>query len=238
MKAQSLDLSEAIPFKNSLTEQERDAIISIGFTHRYYDINSVVKAEPGDVFVLIHSGWGCLYSSIPEGDRQILDFPLRGDLFLLSHSDNRLGETLICLTELAVSQAPARGVIAAAGHSPGLMSLLVSASIRHRTILVQHLNSVGRRKALARVAHLLLELGCRLEIAGAASKDGFRCPLTQYDIADALGLTAIHVNRMLRELRERGFIEFRQKTIRFLDKPGLTRLAGFDPGYLEINRSK
>src|SRR5690606_28918355 len=143
MKARSLDLSEAIPFKNSLTEQERDALISIGFTHRYYDINSVVKVEPGDVFVLIHSGWGRLYSSIPEGDRQILDVPVRGGLLRLSHSDNRLGDTLMCLTELGVARAPARGVIAAAGHSPGLMSLLVSAASRHRTILVQHLNSVG-----------------------------------------------------------------------------------------------
>jgi CRP-like cAMP-binding protein len=239
MKAQSLDLSEAIPFKNSrLTDHERDALDSLGFTHKYYEIDNIVTAEHDDAFVLIHSGWGCLYSSLPEGDRQVLDFPLRGDLFLLSHADNRLGETLVALTELAVSQVSARSVLEVAGSAPGLMSLLISASIRHRTILVQHFNSVGRRKALARVAHLLLELGRRLEIAGAASKDGFRCPLTQYDLADALGLTAIHVNRMLRELREREFIEFRQKTIRFLDKPGLERLADFEPGYLEINRLK
>ncbi|MBN3585585.1 winged helix-turn-helix domain-containing protein, partial [Algoriphagus aestuarii] len=53
-------------------------------------------------------------------------------------------------------------------------------------------------------------------------------------LADALGLTAIHVNRMLRELRERGLIDFRQRTVRFLDRPGLERVAGFDPDYLKM----
>lgn len=85
-----------------------------------------------------------------------------------------------------------------------------------------------------RTAHLLLELGTRLEKANAAKLLGFECPLTQYDLADALGLTAIHVNRMLRELRERGYLEFRHGSVHFLNRQGLERFAGFDPGYLRL----
>jgi CRP-like cAMP-binding protein len=92
---------------------------------------------------------------------------------------------------------------------------------------------VGRRKALARVAHFLLELAVRLERAGEAKSQGYRCPLTQYDLADALGLTAIYVNRMLRELRELGYVEFRNGSVRFLDRQGLEGLVGFDSEYLQ-----
>jgi len=232
----SHNLRDAIPFRNQdLNENELLQLEKLGFSYKCYPNNTTIKASQDDMFIVVHRGWGCLYSNILEGDRQILDFPLNGDLLLLSRTENGMDETLISLTELMVWQAPVRSVMARAINVPRLLSLVISASIRHKSILVQHLNSVGRRKALPRVAHLLLELGKRLEMVGAANKEGFRCPLTQYDLADALGLTAIHVNRMLRELREREFIDFRQKTVRFLDKAGLERLAGFEADYLRID---
>jgi hypothetical protein len=77
-------------------------------------------------------------------------------------------------------------------------------------MVVEHLVNVGRRSALIRTAHLLLELGLRLQLVGLGSDSGFVCPLNQYLLADALGLTAIHVNRVLRQLRERGLVTFRE----------------------------
>jgi len=229
-------LRETGLFKNgNLSEDDKAQLDRLGFVYKYYAHDTTVTADHDDMFVVVHSGWGCLYSNVPDGDRQILDFPLAGDLFLLSRSsENGVDETFSSLTELMIWQGPARNVISGVANHPRLMSLLLAAALRQKSILVQHLNSLGRRKALERVAHLLLELGQRLEIAGAASRDGFRCPLTQYELADALGLTAIHVNRMLRELRERELIDFRQKTVRFLDRVGLERLAGFEPDYLKI----
>lgn len=229
-------LRESGLFKNvHLGDEDKAQLDRLGFVYKYYAHDTTITAEHDDLFVIVQSGWGCLYSNIPDGDRQIIDFPLAGDLFLLSRtSANGVGETFSSLTEMMVWQGSARAVIAGVANHPRLMSLLIAASVRQKAILVQHLNSLGRRKALERVAHLLLELGERLEMAGIASREGFRCPLTQYELADALGLTAIHVNRMLRELRERDLIDFRQKTVRFLDRSALERLAGFEPDYLKI----
>jgi cAMP-binding proteins - catabolite gene activator and regulatory subunit of cAMP-dependent protein kinases len=229
-------LREATLFKSaSLNEEEKKQLDQLGLVFKYYPSNTLLTPEEDDLFVLVHAGWGCLYSNVSDGDRQILDFPLNGDLILVSRSTPRgVDETFMALTEIMVWQGPVRGVIEGIANFPKLTSIMMGAALRQKAILIQHMNSLGRRKALSRVAHLLLELGARLERAGAASRDGFRCPLTQYDLADALGLTAIHVNRMLRELRERGLIDFRQRTVRFLDRPGLERVAGFDPDYLKM----
>jgi len=98
---------------------------------------------------------------------------------------------------------------------------------------VEHLVGIGRRDALARMAHFLLELGSRLALVGIGSKHGFDCPLTQYHLADTLGLSAVHVNRVLRQLREKGLVTFRDGHVTVHDYEGLAELAEFDPAYLD-----
>ena len=83
------------------------------------------------------------------------------------------------------------------------------------------------------MAHFLLELASRLSLVGLGGRGGYDCPLTQYHLADALGLSAIHVNRVLRQLRERGLVTFRDGHVSFQDYNGLVTLADFDPTYLD-----
>jgi CRP-like cAMP-binding protein len=83
------------------------------------------------------------------------------------------------------------------------------------------------------MAHFLLELSARLKLVGMGDKTGFDCPLTQYHLADALGLSAVHVNRILRHLREGGLVTFQKGRVVFDDFERLTELAGFDTGYLD-----
>jgi CRP-like cAMP-binding protein len=97
-------------------------------------------------------------------------------------------------------------------------------------MVVEHLVSIGRRSALVRTAHLLLELGLRLQLVGLG---GYVCPLNQYLLADALGLTAIHVNRVLRQVRERGLATFREGSVVFHDLKSLRDLADYHSGYLD-----
>jgi hypothetical protein len=97
--------------------------------------------------------------------------------------------------------------------------------------------TLGRRSAASRVAHLLLELSVRLELIGQGSTSRFICPLTQHDLANALGLTAIHVNRVLRNLRQLGLVVFRNSEVEFLDRTGLAELAQFDATYLGRGRT-
>lgn len=100
-------------------------------------------------------------------------------------------------------------------------------------MVVEHLVGIGRRDAAARMAHFLLELGSRLSLVGLGSKAGYACPLTQYHLADALGLSAVHVNRVLRQLRELGMVTFRDGRVVFDDHEKLVGLAEFDPAYLD-----
>jgi hypothetical protein len=102
-------------------------------------------------------------------------------------------------------------------------------------MVVEHLVNVGRRSALIRTAHLLLELGLRLQLVGLGSDSGFVCPLNQYLLADALGLTAIHVNRVLRQRGERGLVTFREGHVLFHDLARLRSLAGWHSGYIDQN---
>jgi CRP-like cAMP-binding protein len=83
------------------------------------------------------------------------------------------------------------------------------------------------------MAHFLLELGARLKLVGMGDRSGFDCPLTQYHLADALGLSAVHVNRVLQHLREEGLVTFQKRRVVFDDFDRLQDLADFDPAYLD-----
>ncbi|HXV31652.1 MAG TPA: Crp/Fnr family transcriptional regulator [Sinorhizobium sp.] len=223
-------------FRIGLDGSDKAYLGSLGFILRRYPPHAVI-ARQGDeeerIFI-IHSGWGCICTDLMDGERQILDFPLKGEFVASRAFEGEASESFIAQTELMVFEAPAKAFASGLTHSPSLSAILLGAIARERAILVQHLTNLGRRSALIRTAHLLLELGTRLEKADAANGNGFECPLTQYDLADALGLTAIHVNRMLRELRERGYLEFRHGCVHFLNREGLERFADFDPEYLRL----
>ena len=104
--------------------------------------------------------------------------------------------------------------------------------------MVEHLVNIGRRKAAGRVAHLLLELGERLKLVGLGDDGGYACPLTQEELADAVGLTPIHINRVLRQLRERGLATLSHRQLVIHDLAGLRELAEFNIGFLDHNGLK
>ncbi|ASY66016.1 cAMP-binding protein (plasmid) [Sinorhizobium sojae CCBAU 05684] len=229
-------MKEAPVFRVGLDDCDKAHLGSLGFVLRRYPSHAVIarQGDEQDRIFVIRSGWGCIFTELMDGERQILDFPLKGEFVASRAFDGEAPESFIAQTELMVFEAPAKALLAGLARSPNLAAVLLGAIARQRAILVQHLTNLGRRSALMRTAHLLLELGTRLEKANSARQLGFECPLTQYDLADALGLTAIHVNRMLRELRERGYLEFRHGSVHFVNREGLERFAGFDPGYLRL----
>jgi CRP-like cAMP-binding protein len=96
--------------------------------------------------------------------------------------------------------------------------------------------SLGRRTAISRMAHLFCELFVRLRIVGLTEGTSYELKLTQTDLAEALGLTSVHINRTLKELREQGLVEFRGSRVEIADLPGLERVAEFNPAYLYLER--
>ena len=94
--------------------------------------------------------------------------------------------------------------------------------------------NVGARPANARLAHLLMEIYRRLEAIGQAKDDEFVFPITQADLGECLGLSAVHVNRVLQELRREGFVEVQRGRFRILERAKLEAFGGFDDGYLHL----
>jgi CRP-like cAMP-binding protein len=117
--------------------------------------------------------------------------------------------------------------------TPRLATAVLWAASRDEAMVVEHLVDLGRRNAAERMAHYLLELAARLRLVGMGDKSGYACPLSQYLLADALGLSAVHVNRVLRELREQGMLTFQKGRVVFDDYDALVEFAGFDRAYLD-----
>jgi CRP-like cAMP-binding protein len=98
--------------------------------------------------------------------------------------------------------------------------------------------SLGQRSAISRMAHLFCELYVRLDAVGRARPDGYEFPLTQRELAECLGLTVVHVNRTVQELRRRNLVELENRHLTILDRRGLEGVAEFDPSYLYLDRRR
>lgn len=183
---------------------------------------------------ILSAGWVCSYKLQPDGMRQIVNFQIPGDFLglrsvLLRTSDHSFEP----IVDIQAAEVLSGDLLEAFAQTPRLATAILWAASRDEAMLVEHLVNIGRRDAEVRTAHFLLELGSRLSLVGMGSKAGYECPLTQYHLADALGLSAVHVNRVLRQLRERGFVTFRNGKVTFDDYDRLVDFAAFDMEYLD-----
>ncbi|MET3997757.1 CRP-like cAMP-binding protein [Bradyrhizobium sp. S3.9.2] len=125
--------------------------------------------------------------------------------------------------------------------SPGITQAFWRETLIHAALYREWVENLGSRHALGRIAHLLCEMAGRLELIGALDNgSSFRLPFTQQNVADACGLSVVHVNRTLQELRQHGLIEWRNHIVQFLNRTALEDIAEFDRGYLhalETDRS-
>jgi CRP-like cAMP-binding protein len=183
---------------------------------------------------ILARGWACSYKILPDGERQIVDFQIPGDfLGLRSILFRTADHSIEAVTRIEASEVLASDILNAFSGAPRLATAVLWAASRDEAMVVEHLVNLGRRSAEERMAHVLLELGARLTLVGMGGRTGFDCPLTQYHLADALGLSAVHVNRVLRQLREGGLVTFQKGRVVFDDFERLKELAGFDTAYLD-----
>lgn len=218
-----------------LSPPELDSLRSIqGTARRLRPGTDIVREgdEQSGAYVVAR-GWVASYKMLADGGRQVIDFQLPGDfigmrgmlLQVADHSFEPVTETEVTL----ISKQRLAGVLR---DSPRVATALLWAASRDEARLVEHLVDIGRRDGMTRTAHLLLELGSRLKHVGLGTDEGYDCPLTQYFLSDALGLSAIHVNRCLRRLRQAGLLSMKGGRVTFHDLPALVELADFDIGYL------
>ena len=183
---------------------------------------------------ILAKGWACSYKLLPNGGRQIVDFQIPGDFLGLRSALFRSADHSIePITPVEASELIITDLLDAFARTPRLAKAVLWAASRDEAMVVEHLVGIGRRNALERIAHYLLELGARLKLVGLATLKGYDCPLSQYVLADALGLSAVHVNRVLRQLREMGLLTFNRGRVTFDDIDGLVAFADFDKAYLD-----
>ena len=189
----------------------------------------VRQGERGQVAYILQAGWGCSSKTLKDGGRQIITFPIPGDCVglrsvLLRTSDHSFS----ALTDVIVSPVEISRMLHVFTEFPHIGSAILWATSRDEAITVEHLASVGRRSAIERTAHFFLELCGRLFVVGLATEREFACPLSQSVLADALGLSTIHVNRVLRHLREAKLLTFQDHKVTIHDRIELMALAGYE----------
>ena len=182
-----------------------------------------------ELFTLL-DGWICLYQILEDGRRQILDFALPGAfLGFQPDLDAAADHSAYCLTDIAVCVFPRENLFDLFRAHPELALRMAWITARDGALAREHLTNVGRRSARERVAHLLLELFYRVRRkAGNKSENSIELPLTQEHIADALGLTTVHVNRTLRNLRQAKLLDIHGRVLTVLEPGQLAEVAGFD----------
>ena len=177
------------------------------------------------------------YKDLADGQRQIMELHVPGDFldlhsFLLKRLEHNVGS----LTPVRIALVPHDALRAITESHPHLTRLLWFSTLLDAAIHREHIVSVGRRSAVSRIAHLICELDLRLGIAGLSDGARFALPLTQTDIADATGLTPVHVNRMLKQLRDEQLVTFRGGEVIIHDRDRLRRVAEFSDDYLYLER--
>src|SRR5689334_7881591 len=221
-----------------LSADDRAALAEVTRNFRYVDARRDVIGE-GDKPRYVHlvlDGWACRYKQLPDGKRQIIALFVPGDfcdvnVYILKQMDHSIG----AITRLKVAMITPEEMNALTAERPRITQALwwhelVTAAVQREWTL-----NLGQRSAYERLSHLLIELYLRLNAVGRAHDGHCDFPLTQNDLADATGLTSVHVNRTLQELRRDGLIELERKQLHILDLPRMIDVAMFNSNYLHLD---
>jgi CRP-like cAMP-binding protein len=187
--------------------------------------------------VILLDGWMARSKDLASGARQVSELHIAGDFAdLHGFTLKRLDHDVLTLSECILAVVPHERLQTITERYPRLaraywFSTNVDAA-GHRELVL----SLGQRSAIARMAHLFCELYVRLDAVGRTKSDGYEFPLTQRELSECLGLTVVHANRTLQELRRRGLVELENRQLRICDRRGLEGLAEFDPAYLYMER--
>lgn len=227
-----------LEMRDRLSDEEREVILGGFSRHRRVPAKKDIVGEgdtPTESCVML-SGFSARYHILGDGGRQISAIHIAGD-FVDLHSLllGRMDHGVAALTDCAVALVPhdyLRGVTETHPHLARLLwlSTLIDAATHRRWLVAS-----GRLSAAGRVAHFLCEMFMRLRVVGLTENRTFRLPISQMELSDAMGLSLVHVNRTVQELRRRGLIRWQNEEVAILDGDTLQEMAQFDPTYLNLD---
>ena len=219
-----------------LSLKERDALEGAALPARSIgpNVDLVREGERADNLLIVADGWACRYMTTRNGARQFSALLLPGDVGTLDAlMFDRLDYGVRTLTRVSVVMLPRDRAVALAAEHPGIARTFTWLALVENAILSRWSLSLGRKSAKERLAHLLCELSVRLG-AGDGRTGELAIPLTQEQLADALGLTSVHINRTVRDLRDDGLLVTGSRIMTLPDVASLRRVGGFDAGYLHL----
>ena len=197
----------------------------------------VHAGEELNISLMLLDGWLARTKDLAGGERQVTELHVPGDFAdLHGFTLKRLDHDLTTMSDSRIAVVPHEKLRELTEKHPRLARIYwfftnVDAAIQRELTL-----SLGQRSAISRMAHLFCELFVRLNVVGRTRDDGYEFPLTQRELSECLGLTVVHANRTLQELRRRGLVELENRHLRILDRRGLEGLAEFDPSYLYLEK--
>jgi CRP-like cAMP-binding protein len=222
-----------------LTAGEKQAVSLLPLEIRSLAADSDIVSE-GEVpshCCLIIEGFACRYKVLNEGQRQIMSFHCAGDIpdlqsLHLPTMDHSLGT----LTPVTAGFIPHGAIRELTRREPGVTAALWRDTLIDAAVFREWLVGVGRRSAHERIAHLLCEVYVKMRAVGLAEEHRMDLPLTQVELGDALGLSSVHVNRVLQDLRAANLISGRGRQTVIEDWPGLQHAGDFDATYLHLRK--
>lgn len=220
-----------------LSQRERDAILRLPLTIKELRADQDIVREgdqPSQCCVVIE-GFQCRYKMLRDGERQIMSFHVPGDIpdlqsLFLATMDHSLG-TMTPNRVAFIAHDALRDLIR---ERPGVAERLWRETLIDAAIFREWITNVGSRDAYTRIAHLICEVFVRLRSVGLADGMTFEFPITQTEIADATGLSTVHVNRSIQQMRADGVISIERSVCTIPDFDRLKDAAMFDPNYLHL----
>ena len=197
------------------------------------------EGEKVNMIHLVLAGLAARSKTLSSGNRQLMGFMIPGDLFdvevfVLEAMDH----DVIALTETTCTVFPAAVIEGILTESTKLTKALWWSTMTDSSVLREWVVNHGSRGSLERIAHLMCEMLIRYRIIGEATDDALPFPLTQEDLADATGMTAVHVNRIVKQLRAEGLIDLRRRVLKVLDPQLLLKVASYNSAYLHLTRTE
>lgn len=219
----------------ALSASNRDALLALPYKLRQLNAGAHLFREGDHVAscCVIVSGFVSRHKIVADGARQILSVHMRGDGVDFQNAIlERADHSIQALTRTEIAETPVKAVQELLAANPAVAAALWAETLVDASVHREWTANVGRRDARTRIAHLLCELGLREEAAGLSDRRTYQLPLTQEQLADAAGLTPVHVNRVLQGLRTDGILARDRGTVKIVDWDQLARIGDFRPAYL------
>lgn len=224
-----------------LDAAEKQALIGlVTRTHRWKPGEAIAApGDPLDTATILLDGMLARTKNLPDGRRQILSLLVPGDMVDAQASVLRRRDDALEAVSSVIAAIVPQSRIAAVGaefprlHEAFLRETMIEASVAREWVL-----NLGRRTAQEALAHLLCEICLRFDALALAPDGKYPFPLKQQHLADCLGLSNIHLNRVVKQLREAGLFDIERRTLALKDRSGLERLAKFSPDYLHFDNPR